>query len=182
MTPSIYALGHSTRSQAELVDVLHQLHVTTLADIRTIPRSRRNPQFNRAELEVVLPREGMRYVHLARLGGLRRGLGAGSPNTAWRNASFRGFADYMLGEEFERGLQELLALADAGPVAMMCAEAVPWRCHRSLIADALLVRGIVVQHVLGAGRVTPHQLTPFAHVDGTRVTYPPQPEPPPSGS
>ncbi len=168
----IYALGHSTRTQAQLVDLLRHFGVTTAADIRTVPRSRRNPQFNREELELALPREGIRYVHLPRLGGLRRGLGPASPNTAWRNASFRGFADYMLGEEFEHGLQELLALANAGPVAMMCAEAVPWRCHRSLVADALLARGIVVQHIQSARRASPHQLTPFAQVEGQRVTYP----------
>ena len=170
--PGIYALGHSTRSIAEFVELLHHYGVTTLADIRTIPRSRHNPQFNRADLEASLLRENIRYVHLPRLGGLRRGLGKASPNTAWRNASFRGYADYMQTEEFARGLAELLALAVNGPVALMCAEALPWRCHRSLVADALLARGIGVQEIQSARRVTPHRLTPFAHVEGEHITYP----------
>lgn len=173
--PQIYALGHSTRAFDELVKLLRQHGVVTLADIRTVPRSRRNPQFNREELETTLPREGIRYIHLVRLGGLRRGLGASSPNTAWRNASFRGYADYMQTPEFAEGISELLALAASGPVAIMCAEAVPWRCHRSLVADALLARGIVTQHIMSARRTTPHQLTPFARVEGERVTYPGEP-------
>lgn len=168
----IYALGHSTRSFAQLVDLLRSHGVATLADIRTIPRSRRNPQFNREELAVALPAEGIRYIHLPRLGGRRRGLGAASPNTAWRNLSFRGYADYMQTPEFAEGLAELLALAASGPVAVMCAEAVPWRCHRSLIADALFARGIVVQHIQSPRRATAHQITPFARVEGARVTYP----------
>ncbi|MBX6772613.1 MAG: DUF488 domain-containing protein [Chloroflexi bacterium] len=175
----IYALGHSTRPLDELIALLDRYGITTLADVRTIPRSRRNPQFNREALAAVLTGRGITYVHLARLGGLRRGLGAASPNTAWRNASFRGYADYMLTPEFAEGLDELLKLAARGPIAIMCAEAVPWRCHRSLIADALLVRGITVQHIQDLRRCTPHRLTPFARVDGERVTYPdPATDPP----
>jgi len=111
-------------------------------------------------------------VHLPRLGGLRRGLGAGSPNAGWRNESFRGFADHMATEEFRAGLAELLALAAERPTAIMCAEAVPWRCHRSLIADACLVRGAVVRHILSPGRADLHRLTPFARVNGLDITYP----------
>jgi len=121
---------------------------------------------------VTLPAAGIRYVHLPRLGGRRQGLGTASPNTAWRNLSFRGYADYMQTEEFAEGVAELLALAASGPVALMCAEAVPWRCHRSLIADALFARGIVVHEIQSQRRATPHQLTPFARVEGERVTYP----------
>ena len=179
MAPQIFAIGHSTRPQSELIDLLGKYGVVTLADIRTVPRSRRNPQFSREELEQALPAAGIRYVHLPRLGGLRRGLGSQSPNTAWRNASFRGYADYMLTDEFRTGLEELLALAGEGPVAIMCAEAVPWRCHRSLVADALLARGIAVQHIQSARRATPHQLTPFARVEGEQVTYPGEATPSP---
>jgi len=168
----IYALGHSTRTFTELVELLRQYGVVALADVRRFPRSRSNPQFNREELAVALPAEGIRYVHLPRLGGRRQGLGPASPNTAWRNLSFRGYADYMQTQEFAEGLAELLALAASGPLAIMCAEAVPWRCHRSLIADALFARGIVAQHIQSQRRATPHQLTPFARLEGERVTYP----------
>jgi len=172
VSPRIYALGHSTRSLAELVELLRHYGVTTLADIRQISCSRHNPQFNREELEASLPLQDIDYVHLSLLGGLRRGLGKASANTAWRNLSFRGYADYMQTEEFARGVAELLAFAATGPVAMMCAEAVPWRCHRSLVADALLVRGVVVLDVQSVRRSTPHRLTPFARVEGEHITYP----------
>jgi uncharacterized protein (DUF488 family) len=146
--------------------------VATLVDVRTIPRSRRNPQFNSDALAVALPQSGIAYVHLAELGGLRHGLGAASPNTGWRNASFRGYADYMQTAEFAQGLDRLRALKAAGPMALMCAEAVPWRCHRSLIADALLVRGVVAEDIQGLNKTIPHKLTPFARVEGLRITYP----------
>ncbi len=168
----ILAIGHSTRPIGELVELLRSCGVATLADIRTIPRSRRNPQFSIEALARDLPAAGIRYVHVARLGGLRRAR-KDSRNTGWHNASFRGYADYMGTGEFEEGLVELRALAREGPVAVMCAEAVPWRCHRSLLADALLARGVVVEHIVGRGRTRPHRLTPFAHVEGRRVTYPP---------
>src|SRR6185436_18886324 len=142
-----------------------------LADIRTIPRSRHTPQFNGAALSEALRGRGLQYVHLPRLGGLRRAR-KDSRNAAWRNASFRGFADYMQTEDFEAGLAELRALASESRVALMCAEAVPWRCHRSLIADALVVRGAHVEHITGTSRSSPHQLTAFAKVRGERVTYP----------
>ncbi len=168
----VLALGHSTRTQEELLDLLRSNGVAILADIRTIPRSARNPQFNSDVLGEALAGAGIRYVHLPRLGGLRHARRE-SPNGAWRNASFRGFADHMLTPEFEEGLVQLRTLAQEGAVALMCAEAVPWRCHRSLVADALLAHGVVVQHITGKGRTRPHQLTPFASVEGRRVTYPP---------
>lgn len=167
----IYTVGHSTRTLDELVALLRAFEVSVLADIRTIPRSRHNPQFDRDALRSALRSRRLRYVHLPELGGLRRAR-ADSPNTAWRNASFRGFADHMQGPEFEAGLAKLRALASAGVVAVMCAEAVPWRCHRSLVADALTARGAEVAHITGAGRAAPHRVTAFARVDGTRVTYP----------
>jgi uncharacterized protein (DUF488 family) len=166
----IHTVGHSTRSLEELVALLRAAGVRVLADIRTIPRSRHNPQFNRETLGHALRSQRIRYVHIPALGGLRHAR-SGSPNTGFRNASFRGFADYMLTDEFEAGLTELHALAASG-VAVMCAEAVPWRCHRSLVADCLTVRGATVEHIIGAGRPSLHRLTPFARVDGARVTYP----------
>lgn len=168
----ILAIGHSTRTMEQLVELLRSCGVVTLADIRTIPRSRRNPQFARESLSRALPEAGIRYVHLPSLGGLRHAR-KDSPNGAWRNAGFRGYADYMQTGEFEAGLVELRALARDGPVAVMCAEAVPWRCHRSLLADALYARGVVVEHIAGKGRTQPHRLTPFAVRDGRRITYPP---------
>lgn len=167
----VLAVGHSTRPFAELLELLSSNGVATLADIRTVPRSRHNPQYDQVALRPALEREGIRYRHLARLGGLRRAR-PDSPNGAWRNASFRGFADYMLTPDFEEGLAELRELARQGPVAVMCAEAVPWRCHRSLLADALWARGVAVRHILGRGRTAPHRVTPFARIQGRRVTYP----------
>jgi uncharacterized protein (DUF488 family) len=167
-------LGHSTRTFDELVALLREFEVSILVDVRTIPRSRHNPQFNRDALRSALPRRHIRYVHLPALGGLRRAR-RDSPNAGWRNASFRGFADHMLTDEFEAGLAELRGLAREGTVAIMCAEAVPWRCHRSLIADALTVRGAHVEHITGAGRSHPHRIVPFVHVEGTRITYPRDP-------
>jgi uncharacterized protein (DUF488 family) len=124
-------------------------------------------------LAPALAKAGIAYAHLPRLGGLRRGLGEASPNMGWRNTSFRGYADYMQSPEFAEGMEALRQLAADGPVALMCAEAVPWRCHRSLIADALLARGVVSRDIQSPTRATPHALTPFAHVEGTVVTYPP---------
>ena len=145
----------------------------TLADVRTIPRSRRNPWFASDALAEALPASGIRYVHLPALGGLRHAR-KDSPNAAWRNASFRGYADYMQTSEFEEGLAELRAACLQATTAIMCAEAVYWRCHRSLIADIATVRGAQVQHIMGPGKATPHRLTAFAKVEGGRVTYPAQ--------
>ncbi len=168
----VLAVGHSTRPLAELVALLEGTGVRTLADVRTIPRSRANPQYEGPALAAGLAAAGIGYVHLPRLGGLRHAR-KDSPNGAWRNASFRGYADHMLTPEFEAGLTELRALARQGPVALLCAEAVPWRCHRSLIADALFARGVVVRHIVGKERTRPHRLTPFARVEGRQVHYPP---------
>jgi len=168
----VYTLGHSTRAQAELIALLQRYGIATLVDVRTIPRSRHNPQFNQEELARALPAVGIDYVHLPRLGGLRRGIGDASLNGGWRNASFRGYADYMQTAEFAQGLEELRSLTNAGPVALMCAEAVPWRCHRSLIADALTIRGVEVREIWSLTRTEVHKMTPFAHIDGLRLTYP----------
>ncbi len=167
----LYTVGHSTRSLEDLVALLRAFEVSILADIRTIPRSRHNPQFEGDTLREALRRRRIRYVHLAALGGLRHAR-RDSPNTGWRNASFRGYADHMLTPEFEEGLAELRALAADATVALMCAEAVPWRCHRSLVADALTVRGALVEHITGARSASAHRLTPFARVEGLRITYP----------
>ncbi|MFO7271631.1 DUF488 family protein [Sphaerobacter thermophilus] len=169
----VLTIGHSTRSVEELIDLLRENGVTRLVDVRTVPRSRKNPQFNRETLPEALAEAGIAYTHAPELGGLRRAR-ADSPNTGWRNASFRGFADYMQTSEFAAALDELIDLARGEQIAIMCAEAVPWRCHRSLIADALTVRGIPVAHIMGPRSTQPHRMTPFAVVDGTDITYPPE--------
>src|SRR5262249_46793527 len=171
----LYTIGHSTRTLDELVGLLRASGVSIVADIRTIPRSRHNPQFNGDALGPALRRRDLRYVHVPSLGGLRR-TRKDSPNTGWRNASFRGYADYMLTEDFERGLAELEALTEEGTVAIMGAEAVAWRCHRPLVADAVTVRGGEVEDITGPSTPHPHRLTPFAHVEGTRITYPGDPQ------
>jgi len=173
---TIYTIGHSTRSIDELVEALASFGVQMLADIRTVPRSRHNPQFNADALARALDDHGIRYVALPKLGGLRRPR-KDSPNGAWRNLSFRGYADYMLTTEFDAGLRELGAEAARATTAIMCAEAVHWRCHRSLVADALVVRGASVRHISAPSRSTAHVLTPFARVEGIRLLYPPS-EPP----
>ncbi len=167
----VYTIGHSTRTLDELVAMLRTFGVSVLIDVRTIPRSRHNPQFNADVLRVALRSRRIRYVPLPELGGLRRAR-KDSPNAGWRNESFRGFADYMLTPDFEAGLEKLRAILNEGTVALMCAEAVPFRCHRSLIADALAARGARVEHITGEKRATLHRMTPFARVDGPRVTYP----------
>ena len=151
--------------------LLRENAVALLADIRTVPASRRVPHFARTSLERELPAAGIGYVHLPGLGGLRKPR-RDSVNTGWRNESFRGYADYMQEPAFEQELRRLQGQAQAQTIALMCAEAVPWRCHRSLVADALAVRGADVLHILGSGKLQPHQLTPFARVEGGRLTYP----------
>jgi uncharacterized protein (DUF488 family) len=160
----IATVGHSTHPIEEFIRMLAAHGVEALADVRTIPRSRHNPQFNREALPQSLQAAGIEYVHLPELGGLRPAR-RDSVNTGWRNLSFRGFADYMRTPEFAAALGELIALSTVSPTAIMCAEALPWRCHRSLIADALTVRGIPVEHIMSAATRKPHALTPFAHVD-----------------
>ncbi len=164
-------MGHSTRGLDELIGLLQEHRVTLLADVRTAPGSRRAPHFAKATLSEALPGRGIEYVHLPELGGLRRPR-PDSPNAGWRNESFRGYADHMASDEFRAAVERLVELGRHGSVAVMCAEAVPWRCHRSLIADALLVRGVEVTHVIGPGRTQAAALTPFARVQGERITYP----------
>ncbi len=169
----ILTIGHSTRTLQDFVELLQGQAVKKLVDVRTVPRSRYNPQFNRDTLPDGLNAAGITYVHMPDLGGLRHPR-ADSPNTAWRNASFRGFADYMQTPEFAASLDALIGLAREEQVAIMCAEAVPWRCHRSLIADALIVHGVSVEHIMSPTRRQTHSLTPWARVRGERLTYPAQ--------
>jgi len=168
----VLTIGHSTRNLDEFIKILQAYGVTKVLDIRTVPRSRRNPQFNGETLPEGLNSAGIGYMHMPALGGLRRPR-KDSENTGWRNASFRGFADYMQTQEFEENIKKLIEHAARERVALMCAESLPWRCHRSLIADALLVRGIKVEHITGIQRRTEHRLTPFASVKGKQITYPP---------
>jgi uncharacterized protein (DUF488 family) len=167
----IFTVGHSTRSSEDFVAMLKAHRIELLVDVRTVPRSRHNPQFNRDTLPETLKRAGIDYLHLGELGGLRKAR-VDSTNTGWRNLSFRGFADYMETPEFETGLARLMDLAGTRRVAIMCAEAVPWRCHRSLIGDALVARGIEVLELSSMTRAQPHRMTPFAQVEGARVSYP----------
>jgi uncharacterized protein (DUF488 family) len=166
----IKTIGHSTRTIEEFIEILKAHSVEELVDIRTIPRSRHNPQFNRETLPGSLAAAGISYRHMPGLGGLRR-PSPDSVNTGWRNASFRGYADYMQTAEFEASLEELMDLARAKQVTIMCAEAVEFRCHRSLVADALTVRGIPVEHIQSVKRAKAHRMTPFAEVNGTRIVY-----------
>ncbi len=167
----VFTVGHSKRTLDEFVRLLQAHAIICVADIRTVPRSRHNPQFNRETLPDALRPCGITYVPLPTLGGLRHPR-PDSPNGGWRNDSFRGFADYMASPEFAAGIAALIELAKQHRTAIMCAEAVPWRCHRALIADALLVRGVTVEHILSENRRAPHTLTPWAHVSGTALTYP----------
>ncbi len=169
--PRVLTVGHSTRSLDDFIDLLKTHGVKMIVDVRTVPRSRHNPQFNRETLPGNLKSARIGYRHLSGLGGLRHAR-RDSPNMGWRNSSFRGFADYMQTEEFDESLEKLIDLARRQRICLMCAEAVPWRCHRSLIADALLVRGITVGHITSKSEPRPHRLTPFARVDRTRITYP----------
>jgi uncharacterized protein (DUF488 family) len=168
--PTVLTIGHSTRPLEEFIRLLQAHAVTRVVDVRTVPRSRHNPQFNRDTLPASLKAAGIGYTHMAELGGLRHTT-LGSPNTGWRNASFRGYADYRQTPEFGKALDELIELAKQDRIAVMCAEAVPWRCHRSLIADALLVRGIQTEDILSATRRQVHTLTPFAKVKGAHILY-----------
>jgi uncharacterized protein (DUF488 family) len=168
----LFTIGHSTRTLEELLALLGENGVRRLVDVRALPGSRRAPQFNSEALEAGLTEAGIGYVHVRSLGG-RRKPATDSENAGWHNASFRGFADHMQTPEFERALAELIELAEAKPTAIMCAEAVPWRCHRSLIADALVAHEHEVLHILGAGKVQAHRMTAFALVEDGRVRYPP---------
>jgi len=170
--PVILTIGHSTRPVETFIELLEIHSVTHLIDVRTVPRSRHNPQFNQDIFSEALESACIRYTHATGLGGFRR-TSPESPNQGWRNDSFRGFADYMQTEEFADNLAELIRQAKQERIALMCAEAVPWRCHRSLIADALTVRGIRVEEIVSKTSRQLHVLTPFAKVEGTAITYPP---------
>ena len=174
MTPElVFTIGHSNRPIEDFIGLLWQNGVGCLLDIRTIPKSRHNPQFGQDQLAASLADAGIEYRYLSGLGGLRRPR-ADTPNTGWRNLSFRGYADYMQTDEFAANVDTVVELARDRPCALMCAEAVPWRCHRSLVADALLVRGVRVDDIIDGRQRRPHKLTPFARVDGLRITYPPE--------
>jgi uncharacterized protein (DUF488 family) len=169
--PAIFTIGHSTRQIEEFIALLHAHGVQELIDIRTVPRSRTNPQFNRETLPLSLKRPRIGYLHMPELGGLRHPR-PDSPNTAWRNTSFRGYADYMQTPEFTEAIGRLIPLSREKQIAIMCAEAVPWRCHRSLVADALTARDVAVEHIMSPTKRQPHKVTPFAQIENTRVTYP----------
>jgi uncharacterized protein (DUF488 family) len=169
----VFTIGHSTRPIEDFIGLLHAHGVTRLVDVRTVPKSRHNPQFGEDRLPGELQAAGIAYERMEGLGGFRRTSEA-SPNKGWRNASFRGYADYMQTPAFAGELQRLMAAAGHDQVAIMCAEAVPWRCHRSLVADALLVHGTGAEEIVSTTRRQPHRLTPFAKVEGERITYPPE--------
>lgn len=166
----IYTIGHSTRPIEDFVALLKGNGIETLVDVRTIPKSRFNPQYKEAALSKSLPSADIRYLHLSHLGGLRR-ASKDSINTGWRNLAFRGFADYMQTPSFQEGLEELEALGKESLLAIMCAEAVPWRCHRSLIADALTLRNWQVFHIMGKESLKKHDLTSFLHVEKGKMLY-----------
>ncbi len=168
---TIFTIGHSTRPAEDFLQLLKECGTSRVIDIRTIPRSRHNPQYNIEALPDTLSQAGISYRHMAGLGGLRHAR-RDSPNPGWRNASFRGFADYMQTVEFKENVQVLIDLAGNEIITLMCAEAVPWRCHRSLIADALLIRGIKVEHILNHRSRRTHLLTPWAQVTGDEIIYP----------
>lgn len=167
----VFTIGHSTRTWKVFLNLLRVHGIKCVVDVRSIPCSRHNPQFNRETLSMKLRSARIGYVHLRKLGGLRHAR-RDSPNMAWRNASFRGFADYMQTPDFDAGLKRLIKLAKQKKTALMCAEAVPWRCHRSLIADALVIRGIRVKDIINGKRSQIHLLTSFGRVQGKCITYP----------
>jgi uncharacterized protein (DUF488 family) len=170
---TVLTVGHSTRASEDFIRLLQVHRVTRVVDVRAIPHSRHNAQFDQKFLSRSLREAGISYTHLAGLGGLRHTT-HDSPNLGWRNESLRGFADYMQTSDFERGLRKMLQFASKERIALMCAEAVPWACHRALIADALLVRGIRTRHIMSLSHDEPHTLTSFAKVRGRHVTYPPE--------
>lgn len=167
----IYTIGHSTRTIENFLAILSSFEIETVADVRTIARSRHNPQYNETELSISLSGKGISYVRLKELGGLRHTTKA-SINIGWSNPSFRGYADYMQSSEFIIGIDRLIQIANGKRTCIMCAEAVPWRCHRSLIGDALIVRNISVEDILSEQKSRSHNLTQFARVEYTTITYP----------
>ena len=168
---AVYALGHSTRTWDDFLALLAAHRIELLADVRTVPGSRAHPHFSKEHLARKLPRAGVRYAHLPGLGGLRKPREF-SENAAWENLAFRGYADHMQTPEFEAAVEELLALAAGARTAIMCAEGNPFRCHRTLLADALTARGVRVLHIASRKSAAPHRMTSFARVDGHHVTYP----------
>lgn len=169
---TIFTVGHSTHPIDEFIAILKNYGIEQLADVRTVPKSRHVPQYNSDALAASLGEQGIAYVHMKALGGLRHAK-KDSVNSGWRNASFRGYADYMATDEFAQGVDRLIDLAKVKRTVIMCAEAVPWRCHRSLIGDALLARGIAAEDIMSATSSRAHKLTEFARVDGQQITYPP---------
>lgn len=171
MSNTIFTIGHSTRPFDKFLEILEGFRIEMVADVRTIPKSRHNPQFNMDDLKSELYNNGTGYIHMAGLGGLRHAR-LDSINVGWKNPSFRGYADYMQTPAFDESLEELINIAREKVTAIMCAEAVPWRCHRSLIGDALLVHGFMVEDIMSNRKSTPHKLTPWARVDGYGISYP----------
>jgi uncharacterized protein (DUF488 family) len=169
---TVYTIGHSNRPIETFIALLREHDIELLVDIRTVPKSRHNPQFGQDRLPGSLEEAGIRYQYMQDLGGLRKST-ADSPNGGWRNTSFRGYADWMQTDQFASAVVDLIRLAESVRTAIMCAEAVPWRCHRSLVGDALLVRGVEVIDIMGNRSARKEKLTPFAVVDGTSITYPP---------
>jgi uncharacterized protein (DUF488 family) len=168
---TILTIGHSTRTLDEFIKLLNAYGVTLVVDVRTVPRSRHNPQFNKETLPNTLKPYGIKCIHMPDIGGLRHPK-HDSINMAWKNSGFRGYADYMQTPEFNVNLLKIVALARENRLALMCAEALPWRCHRSLISDALVVRHVKVEHIISINNTINHQLSELAHVEGTKVTYP----------
>jgi uncharacterized protein (DUF488 family) len=168
---TVYTIGHSTRSIEEFIRILQAYGLQTVVDVRTVSGSRHNPQFNEEALHESLGQNGIGYIHMKGLGGLRHTTKA-SINTAWRNASFRGYADYMQTAKFAENIAKLIKIAEEKRTVIMCAEVVPWRCHRSLIGDALVIRNIAVVDIIGENVSKPHLLTSFAKIDGEMITYP----------
>jgi uncharacterized protein (DUF488 family) len=167
----VLTIGHSTRTLEEFVQLLEVYGVTLLVDVRTVPHSRHNPQFNKETLPDTLKHYGVKYIHMPEIGGLRHPK-HNSINTAWKNSGFRGYADYMQTPEFNVNLLKIVTLARENRLALMCAEALPWRCHRNLISDALVVRHVKVEHIIGKDSVINHELNELAQVEGTKITYP----------
>jgi uncharacterized protein (DUF488 family) len=169
----IHTIGHSTLTFEAFAEMLRAFEIHTVADVRRFPGSRRHPQYSNPQFQSLLAEAGIAYEHLPELGGRRSGSRTGSPNTGWRNPSFRAYADHLASEEFRRGIDRLLALERA---AVMCAEAVPWRCHRNLISDYLVAHRVEVEHILSPTESRPHELNPLAEVDEQGgLTYPSKP-------
>lgn len=171
LQPTIFTIGHSTRTLDEFMDLIKTYRIALVVDVRTVPRSRHNPQFNKETLPNILKTNNIRYIHMPEIGGLRRPK-PDSENLAWANNSFRGYADFMQTQEFTDNLLKIIALARENRLALMCAEALPWRCHRNLISDALVVRHVKVEHIISATSCLNHQVNEMAHVEGNQITYP----------